>query len=264
MRRLLQLVSGPIYRYGRGFCGDPHDAEDVMQEVLISLVRGLERLRGDASVTTWAYRVAKNACTRRRRRRSGEPETHLSLEAPGRESDGPIDLPDTSSDPERDAERSELSSALGEAIANLPPPQRDVLVLRDVEGLKASEVAEVLGIGERAVKSRLHRARANLRGALAPFAADTTGGSGKKKSCPDTARLMSRYLEDELNPSVCEKLEAHVESCLPCGEECEALRRALVSCRGWRKEKLPPEIQRAVRSAIEKVLQTPNFTGDRG
>jgi RNA polymerase sigma-70 factor (ECF subfamily) len=229
LRRLLQLVSGPVYRYGRGFCRDPHDAEEVLQEVLIALAQSLTRFRGDASVTTWAYKVARNACSRQRRRRAAEPESFLSLETAGNGGDGPMQVADTRSDPSRDAERRELGAALGEAIAGLPPSQRDVLVLRDVEGLKAAEVGKVLGINERAVKSRLHRARVNLRAALAPFAADTGKAAVKEKSCPDTARLMSRYLEDELSPAVCERLEAHVEGCLPCGEECAALRQALVT-----------------------------------
>jgi RNA polymerase sigma-70 factor (ECF subfamily) len=263
MRRLLQLVSGPIYRYGRGFCRDPHDAEEVMQEVLIALARGLDRLSGDASVTTWAYKVARNACSRQRRRRVAEPESLLSLDAPGDGDGGALDVSDTRSDPSREAERAELSTALGEAIAALPPSQRDVLVLRDVEGLKAPEVARVLDITERAVKSRLHRARVQLRTALAPFAADT-GAEEARKSCPDTVRLMSRYLEDELDPSACRRLEAHVEGCAACGEECAALRAALVTCRGWRQEKLPAGIQTAVRNAIQKVLQSSNLQRGEG
>jgi RNA polymerase sigma-70 factor (ECF subfamily) len=264
MRRLLQLVSGPIYRYGRGFCRDPHDAEEVMQEVLIALARGLDRFRGDASVTTWAYKVARNACSRQRRRRADEPDSVLSLETAGNEDGGPMQVADTRNDPSREAERSELSAALGEAIAGLPPSQRDVLVLRDVEGLKASEVGEVLGITERAVKSRLHRARLNLRAALAPFSADNEGVGPRKKSCPDTARLMSRYLEDELDPAVCERLEAHVEGCLACGEECAALRQALLTCRRWRREKLPEGVQTAVRNAIGKLLQASNLQRSGG
>lgn len=258
LRRLLQLVSGPVYRYGRGFCRDPHDAEEVLQEVLIALARSLSRLRGDASVTTWAYKVARNACSRQRRRRAAEPESLVSLERAGNGGDGPMQVADTRSDPSREAERRELSAALGEAIAGLPPSQRDVLVLRDVEGLKATEVGKVLGINERAVKSRLHRARVNLRAALAPFADDADEAGAKPKSCPDTARLMSRYLEDELSPEVCERLGAHVEQCRPCGAECDALRQALVTCRAWRREKLPEGVQRAVREAIGKLLQASN------
>jgi RNA polymerase sigma-70 factor (ECF subfamily) len=235
-----------------------------MQEVLMALVKSLTRLRGEASVTTWAYQVARNACSRQRRRRAAEPESFLSLEtAGGGAGEGALDIPDRSGDPERELERRELGVALERAIAALPPSQRDVLVLRDVEGLKASEVGKVLGLGERAVKSRLHRARASLREALAPFA---TGGrtARKKKSCPNTIRLLSRYLEDDLDPTVCENLEAHIQRCRGCGEECDGLRQALISCRSWRQEKLPPGVQRAVRSAIQKVVETSNRKPARG
>ena len=73
LSRLLELLSGPIYRFGRGFCGDPHDAEDVAQVTLAALARTLHDFRGDSSLTTWAYTVARNACTRHRRRGAGDP-----------------------------------------------------------------------------------------------------------------------------------------------------------------------------------------------
>ena len=67
LRRLLERMSRPIYRFGRGFCRNTEDAEDVMQEVLASLVRSLPTFRGEASLSSWAYTVARHACIRQRR-----------------------------------------------------------------------------------------------------------------------------------------------------------------------------------------------------
>jgi hypothetical protein len=75
---------------------------------------------------------------------------------------------------------------------------------------------------------------------------------------------MSRYLEDDLDPAVCERIEAHVRECVACGEECAALRAALVTCRDWRQEKLPEGVQAAVRNAIEKLLQSSNLRRPEG
>ncbi|MBI5711527.1 MAG: sigma-70 family RNA polymerase sigma factor [Candidatus Eisenbacteria bacterium] len=257
LSRLLELLSGPIYRFGRGFCGDPHDAEDVAQVTLAALARTLRDFRGDSSLTTWAYTVARNACTRHRRRGAGEPARLEPLDARGSGRSAALQVADPGEDPQRALERAELRATLERAIASLPPAQREVLVLRDVEGLPAKQVGKILGLGERAVKSRLHRARVALREALAPHlpvAAPGAPAQAKAGRCPDVARVMSRYLEDELDAGACAKLEAHVRSCPSCGAACETLRAALGTCSGWRAEKLPAEVREAVREAIREVV----------
>jgi len=79
-------------------------------------------------------------------------------------------------DPSRQAENSELRRALGRALADLPPPLRTALVLRDVEGLSTQEAAEIAGVGEAAFKSRLHQARLRVRAAIGDEALASTGG----------------------------------------------------------------------------------------
>ena len=248
--RLLGLLSGPVYRFGRGFCGDPHDAEDVAQVTLAALARSLQSFRGESSLTTWAYRVARNACTRQRRRAARAPARLESLDAGTSTRPGALQVVDPREDPHRALERTELRDALQRAIAALPPSQREVLVLRDVEGLPAKQVGEALRLSERAVKSRLHRARVALRELLAPYAPHARAGS----RCPDTARLVSRYLEGELDAGVCAELETHVKGCPDCGATCATLRNVLVRCRSWRGEKLPERIRASLRQAIRRVV----------
>jgi len=248
--RLLGLLSGPVYRFGRGFCGDPHDAEDVAQVTLAALARSLRGFRGESSLTTWAYTVARNACTRHRRRGAGAPARLEPLEATGPGRSGALAVADPREDPARALERTELAEALQRAIAALPASQREVLVLRDVEGLPAKQVGEALRLSERAVKSRLHRARVALREMLAPH---VTGGPAAPR-CPDTARLVSRYMEGELDGAACARLEAHVRSCPDCGAACATLRDALVTCRAWRGERLPEGVRDSLRQAIREVV----------
>lgn len=259
MGRILNALAGPAYRFGRGFCRDHHDAEEVMQEVLSALARSLSRYRGDASLTSWAYVVARRVCMRRRRRRSAEPRSIASLEAPSHPG-GADQLPaDPGPGPLERLERRELGAVLEQAIAALPQPQREVLVLRDVEGLSARAVARALRIGERAVKSRLHRARMALRRALAPRLSGPApvlraraGREGER--CPETALLISRYLEGEMTAERCASLAAHVEGCEACRAECDTLRTALGACRAWSRGPLPAGLRERVRAAIRGAV----------
>ncbi len=243
---LVEHVSGPASRFSRGFCRDPHDAEDLVQEVLSTLLRSLPSFRGESSLSTWTYVVARRACARLRRRGA-----RMSAVAP----DSPeiASAPDPGAGPQRGAERRQLGEAIERAIASLPMPQREVLVLRDVEGMSAAEVGEVLGLGERAVKSRLHRARLALRTLLAPYV-----GTGERHapgpSCPDTARMLSRYMEGELSPGVCARMEEHVRACPACGDACHSLREVLGACRSHGERTLPADVRQAVRVAVREAL----------
>ena len=114
---------------------------------------------------------------------------------------------------------------LDAAIAELEPIYREVLLLRDVEGLPAAEVAEVLGISVEAVKSRLHRARVAVRERVAPVLAPATlpipqPGPG----CQDVVTMFSRRLEGEIDVNACAELEAHLKTCASCRGRCDSLR----------------------------------------
>lgn len=156
-----------IYRYAHRLCGEPEAAKDIVQDTFLNAFRAFDRFRGDAQVSTWLYTIASHACTRMRRRRKSEPpQSHcLSLEsfAPTTDGDLRMQIPVEGLSPHEALENKELREALDRAIGQLPPPYRKVLVLRDMEGLSAKEVGTILGLQERAVKSRLHRARLFVR-----------------------------------------------------------------------------------------------------
>lgn len=157
-----------VYRFGRRMCGDRDDAQDVLQETLFAAYRALKTVEHPEALRSWLYRVASNACLMMRRRGRHEPQRELSLEElmPLGE-DGPRqEIPDPGDLPDSEAERAEVVDRVREAIGDLPPPLRIVLVMRDMEGLSTQEVAAALELGESAVKMRLHRARLQLRRAL--------------------------------------------------------------------------------------------------
>ncbi len=157
---LVRRHADRLYAVLLRFLGDGDEAEEVTQEAFLRAWRSIARFQGRSQFFTWLYRIGINEAKRRAERRS-RPGTLTSIE------DAPIeDAPDWSDAPELRAEQADLRAVLERAIGKLPPDYRAPLVLRDVEGLSTREAAEIMGLGEAAFKSRLHRARLAVRRAL--------------------------------------------------------------------------------------------------
>jgi RNA polymerase sigma-70 factor (ECF subfamily) len=135
--------------------GNPADAADATQEALIAIVRGLSRFDGRASVRTWMYRVATNACLDELRRRGRRPRPGL----PDQAIDQPGDRPSL-----EEAVTNRLT--IDDALADLPEDFRVAVVLRDVQGMDYAQIAEVLQVPVGTVRSRIARGRQALAGAL--------------------------------------------------------------------------------------------------
>lgn len=168
-RDLVGVYEHRIYRFASRMCRNAEDARDVLQDTFLAAFRAIGDFRGEAKFSTWLFRIAANACRKMRRRGKFEPERELSLDEfmPDSDARGVSATADPAPDPEAVAMTAEVRRALEAGIADLPPPYRVVLVLRDVEGFSAEEVAEILELSVPAVKSRLHRARLFLRQQLA-------------------------------------------------------------------------------------------------
>lgn len=154
-----------VYRYAHRLCGEPESAKDLVQETFLNAYRGLKDFRGESRISTWLYTIASRACLRMRRKRKGAPERELSLEefVPTSEGEFRLQIAVDGLTPEQALENKELREALEQAINKLPKKYRMALVLRDMEGLSAGETGAIMGLTERAVKSRLHRARLFVR-----------------------------------------------------------------------------------------------------
>lgn len=258
---LLERHQGEVYRFGLRMCRDPEDAKDVLQETLLAMARGVRDFRGASSISTWAYAIARSHCIKKRRKREGAPAEHLPLdEAEGSEARA-VAAPERG--PEQTLEGKQIEQALEQAIDALDPAYREVLVLRDVEGLTAPEVAEVLGLTVQAVKSRLHRARLAVRDRVGPLlvptipAAPSSPRAPAPDGCPDVLTLFSQHLEDEISADVCAAMERHLEGCARCRTSCDSLKKTLVLCRTQGSDApVPPAIQAAVRVALRDVLAT--------
>jgi RNA polymerase sigma-70 factor (ECF subfamily) len=216
------------------------------------MARSLRDFRGDASVSSWLYTIARRFCIKKRRRSKFAPSLEESLDVPG--SGAAQRLTDPAPDPERAAASREVEAALASAISALDEGQREVLVLRDVEGLSAAEVAGILGISVDAVKSRLHRARVAVRNQLEPILGGLSPEGVRGPQCPDVLTLFSQHLEGDIDPAVCAKLEAHLAACDRCRGACESLKRTLATCRQLPAPPMPASFAASVRDAIRTFL----------
>ncbi len=171
---LVRAHQGRVYAFAMRMCRNVEDAKDILQETFLGVVRSIREFREESKFTTWLYRIASNACLKKRRRGvfDPSPEQELSLDdlmpRPGPDGRKP-EIADWSEDAERALLHGELSERIEAAIDKLPKEYKIVLVLRDVEGLSAEDTAEAVGLSVPAVKSRLHRARVSVRRELATY-----------------------------------------------------------------------------------------------
>lgn len=159
--RLVEANQGRIYSLCYRMTGNSEDAADLTQEAFLNAWRGLGSFGGQAAFSTWLYRLASNACIdflRREKRRMA-----LSMTQEEDEEGRQTDLPDERWAPERELERKELQAAVQEGLSTLSPEHRQVLLLRETEGLSYQEIAQCLSLEEGTVKSRIARARLALK-----------------------------------------------------------------------------------------------------
>lgn len=160
-----------IHRVASRLLADARDAEEVTQDVLMTVVRKIGTFKHEAKFSSWVYRIAANGAYERARSRRSRLETSLEPLLPVFDDEGRhvARVQDWSKGLDDPAVAAEVRSALERGIGRLPEEYRTVLVLRDVEGLTNEDVAGALGLTLAAVKSRLHRARLALRQQLAPL-----------------------------------------------------------------------------------------------
>jgi RNA polymerase sigma-70 factor (ECF subfamily) len=243
---LLEKYQQRIFGFGLRMCGDAEDAKEVLQETLLAAARNVKDFRGGSSLSTWLYTIARSFCIKQRRRAKYAPTEELSLDALG------AALPAAGPAPDEIASQREVRRALAGVIEALDPDSREVLVLRDIEGLTAPEVAEIAGTSVDAVKSRLHRARASVRELLeARLGAEQLT---RRPDCPDVLTAFSKKLEGDLAPTLCADLERHVDACSACRAACESLKRALATCAHLAARPVPEDIKQSVRKAVREAL----------
>jgi len=168
--RVVEAYSGYIYRLGMKMLQNPQDAEDILQETFIKAFHAFPRFDGRSKVSTWLYRIAANEALmflRKKRPDTVSMETRYQDES--EDDPEPLQIIDWCCLPEEELMSDEVRRHLDESIEQLPESSKIVFILRDIEGLSTQETAEALEISEMAVKTRLHRARLQLRELLTAY-----------------------------------------------------------------------------------------------
>jgi RNA polymerase sigma-70 factor, ECF subfamily len=166
---LLDRYRSPLFGFLARYLGRTDRAEDVFQETFLEVIRARKQYRPEHRFASWLYRIARNRAVDRLRRNGFREMESLQAPLGDGDEDGEARLgriPGTNPDPEAVARGAQLESALDRALASLPPEQREVLWLKERSGLSLQEMAEMLGVPENTVKSRLRYALDKIRSRL--------------------------------------------------------------------------------------------------
>jgi RNA polymerase sigma-70 factor, ECF subfamily len=167
--RLVETYSPMMYRLGVKMLDNPQDVEDMLQETFLKAYRHLRDFDGRSSLSTWLYRIATNEALMALRRKRPDMISFDEPLAGEAEPQEPMQIVDWCCMPEEELMSAEGRAYLDKAIESLPASLRVVFLLRDIEGLSTRETAEVLNLSEMAVKTRLSRARLQLRESLSTY-----------------------------------------------------------------------------------------------
>ncbi|MCB0319563.1 MAG: sigma-70 family RNA polymerase sigma factor [Bdellovibrionales bacterium] len=177
---LISRYSEKAFSLASRMCRNQEDAEEVLQDVFVTVFRKLRNFEGKSTFSSWLYRITVNAALMKLRKRRQEKTQPIETSSAGDEGHTLILQTEECDLGDELTLRSEVSQVLEEAIRSLPEEYRPVFVLRDVDGLTSKEVGKILGLSIPAVKSRLHRSRMMLRRKLSKFYTEFSSGEQTK------------------------------------------------------------------------------------
>ena len=265
--KALALLQDTVFSFSMKVCGHPEDAEDTMQEVLIRSIPQLPNFENSRALAVWLYKVARNLCISNRRAVKNSAARNISLEAlmpDGREL---AELLSTAPGPEAAVLNRDSADQLRQALDEVPPAYRMVLVLHDMEELSTGEVSQITGLHEGTVRVRLHRARLLLRKELAritsglrPGAIQLRAAAGEQRTfrCRRLFAALSDYMDGVVDEAVCEQMNRHLADCPPCEAFLRSLKQAVERCRSYRPPCGSRRAEQLRRDLIAKYQQAVN------
>ncbi|HET8924657.1 MAG TPA: sigma-70 family RNA polymerase sigma factor [Candidatus Acidoferrum sp.] len=267
LEEALELLQNTVFSFSMKVCGQRQDAEDTMQEVLLKSVPYLPKFDSPKALMVWLYKVAKNRCLMSRRKSKFAPRENLSLEElmPDRRELEKLSG-NAEGTPESALMRRENARSLREAVQKLPPDYRLILVLHDMEELSDTDIVEITGLRLGTIRVRLHRARLFVRKQLAkqghhrvrrqvatpPVA---VSAQSRERRCKEMFAELSNYLDDELDDSLCQELEKHMEGCEPCRAFLSSLEKSIQQCRTAPNESPDPRVAARLRRELMAEYQ---------
>lgn len=232
----LNLIQGTVFRFSMKLCRHREDAEDTMQEVLISSLRHLSKIETAQGLSAWLYTAARNRCWRNRSRTA--TRNSVSLDDPvGSDLDRRLAAAGMS--PEQSALQEEDHHLIRKALLRLPPHYRIVLALHDLEDLNAGQIAQALSLEPGAVRVRLHRARLRLRKEVETMLHLTLDKQYRPAPLPAKSSTecegifsdLSKYLGGGIGDQSCAQIQTHLQNCPQCAEFIGELKLAMDRCR---------------------------------
>jgi RNA polymerase sigma-70 factor (ECF subfamily) len=264
LEEALALLQKTMFSFSMKVCGQRQDAEDTMQEVLLKSVPNLPKFDNAKALMVWLYKVAKNRCLMSRRRSKYAPKEDLSLDELMPDRRGLQKLsgnPDGT--PKASLLRSENTKRLRQAVQKLPAEYRLILVLHDMEELSDGDIAEITGLRLGTIRVRLHQARLFIRKALVKqdqhrmHRRTTKLSRGiqlpaqpRQRRCKEMFAELSNNLDDELDDSLCEELEKHMDGCEPCKAFLSSLEKSIQQCHMAPNEAPDPRIAARLRQEL--------------
>lgn len=248
--KLVDRYGDRIYALALRFCGGPDEAEDLVQQTFLNAFRRWEDFQGRSDPATWLYTIAARACRRQQRKRSGEPAwmEPLAEEGHDAEEEGRRGAVVVSSEETPDAARArhEAREIVEHGIARLSPEFRLPLVLKDIVEFSVTEIAEILGLKEETVKTRVHRARLKLRKEIeSAMPRDGEPVHPSQRICLDLLQAKQEALDHGADfPLPADEL------CSRCRSVFEALDLGRDACAAIGRGRLPAELKRAL---VERV-----------
>ncbi len=226
----LELLQGTLFSFSMKVCGHREDAEDTMQEVMVSSLPHLAKIEDSRALSVWLYTAARNRCWRNRKRDSYRKSVALEDLMPDDAELAEL-LASATASPEEQTLHREDHQMVHAAVLELPPQYRMVLVLHDMEELDTEEVAQVLELKPGTVRVRLHRARLllrqemdkKLRGLREKAHSEKPAPKGKDAArarrtpaCTEIFANLSEYMDGRMEPKTCDQMKTHIEACPSC------------------------------------------------
>lgn len=233
----LTVLQQTILSFGIKICGHREDAEDTAQEVLLRALPHLSHLNDPRALSAWLYTAARNRCWQGRRRATYRKAVALEDLLPGEAELNSLLLADRTATPEDQALTRQDHERLHQAVLSLPSEYRIVLVLHDMEELETELVAQILSLQPGTVRVRLHRARLLLRRELDRLLHPETARAARREKkprrsaqCREIFGNLSEYLDGELPPADCDRMQRHIDACPACVAFIHDLKRAIDRC----------------------------------
>lgn len=263
----LALLQNTVFSFSMKVCGQRQDAEDTMQEVLLKSVPNLPKFDSPKALMVWLYKVAKTRCLMSRRKSKFAPKEALSLEElmPDRREMEKLSG-NSEPTPETSLMRRENARRLRDAVQQLPPDYRLILVLHDMEELSDEDIAEITGLRPGTIRVRLHRARLFVRKELARQQNErrpkkrarsiaVSQVHSRNRNCKQMFAELSDYLDEELDDSLCAEMEKHMEGCEPCKAFLASLEETIRTCRTAPNEPLDERVAANLRREVLSKYQ---------